>query len=198
MIIYPIVYLIGTLPVAIARMMMFAKKSAPDRYLIFAGAMLTSCGWVDGLVYAFTRKVLVDSENNGSHLIKRWSRSGERKSVSKSAYHGEGSNNNHSLGTGGTINSSFNEHHLDDDNFEASNASAGQYHPGTQDCNDNNLLFVQMLNTEPTTGQPRHDSQYTTDTWNSSWDELEPTKTNFSILKEKINGRFGYDRWSRP
>ena len=46
--------------------MMAAGKKPSDRYLIFAGAMLTSCGWIDGLLYTITRRVLRDNNQRTS------------------------------------------------------------------------------------------------------------------------------------
>lgn len=63
MIAYPVVYTCGTLPIAVGRMMTLSGKPPSDRYLIWAGVMLTSCGWVDGLLYTITRKVFRDSDS---------------------------------------------------------------------------------------------------------------------------------------
>lgn len=64
MIAYPVVYMVGTLPIAIARMIMYTGKMPSDRYLLWAGCMLTSCGWLDGLLYTITRNVFRDSDND--------------------------------------------------------------------------------------------------------------------------------------
>lgn len=37
-------------------------KSLPDPFFIVAGALLTSCGWIDALLYTLTRRILVNNE----------------------------------------------------------------------------------------------------------------------------------------
>jgi hypothetical protein len=62
MILYPIAYLALTLPIAVGRMAVMAGKILPDSFFMVAGALLTSCGWVDALLYTLTRRVLVNNE----------------------------------------------------------------------------------------------------------------------------------------
>lgn len=62
MILYPIAYLALTLPIAVGRMVAMGGKTLPDSFFIVAGALLTSCGWVDALLYTLTRRVLVNNE----------------------------------------------------------------------------------------------------------------------------------------
>jgi hypothetical protein len=62
MILYPIAYLALTLPIAVGRMAVMAGKNLPDSFFMVAGALLTSCGWVDALLYTLTRRVLVNNE----------------------------------------------------------------------------------------------------------------------------------------
>jgi hypothetical protein len=39
-----------------------AGRPLPDAFFAVAGALLTSCGWVDALLYTLTRRVLVNNE----------------------------------------------------------------------------------------------------------------------------------------
>lgn len=62
MIIYPIIYVLCTLPLAAGRMAAMTGHLIPYWYYCIAGAAITSCGWLDVLFYAFTRRVLVFSD----------------------------------------------------------------------------------------------------------------------------------------
>ncbi|KIW13223.1 hypothetical protein PV08_08410 [Exophiala spinifera] len=59
MIIYPVVYVICTLPLAGARMASMRGIVVPYWWFCLAGSAITSCGWLDVLLYAVTRRVLV-------------------------------------------------------------------------------------------------------------------------------------------
>ncbi|KAK5164357.1 uncharacterized protein LTR77_010053 [Saxophila tyrrhenica] len=54
-IIYPIVYVVCTLPLVKARLTSMANQHVSFLELTVAGAMITSNGWLDVLVYSFTR-----------------------------------------------------------------------------------------------------------------------------------------------
>lgn len=63
MIVYPIVYVICTLPLATLRMVsMTTSKNIGFGWFAFAGAMITSNGWLDVLLYAFTRRIMLFSD----------------------------------------------------------------------------------------------------------------------------------------
>lgn len=62
MVLYPLVYVLCTLPLASARMASMAGKSVPLGVLCMAGAMITSNGWLDALLYVSTRKVMIFSD----------------------------------------------------------------------------------------------------------------------------------------
>jgi hypothetical protein len=62
MILYPIAYLALTFPIAVGRMAVMGGKKLPDSFFLVAGALLTSCGWVDAVLYALTRRILVNNE----------------------------------------------------------------------------------------------------------------------------------------
>ena len=68
MIVYPILYVCLTLPLAGGRMAQMASGSdrqvLPDWYLLMAGTLLSSCGWLDVIVYTFTRHVLAATSRN--------------------------------------------------------------------------------------------------------------------------------------
>lgn len=61
MTLYPCVYVLLTLPLSAGRMWSMAHNSQPysDEYALVAGAMITSCGWVDTLLYTLTRRRLL-------------------------------------------------------------------------------------------------------------------------------------------
>jgi hypothetical protein len=57
MVMYPAAYVILTLPLAAGRMISISHESwLPTWYWFFAASFITSCGWVDTILYAFTRK----------------------------------------------------------------------------------------------------------------------------------------------
>lgn len=61
MTIYPMVYILMTLPLSAGRMWTMNHHGHPtsDAFSCVAGALLTSCGWVDSLLYALSRKRLL-------------------------------------------------------------------------------------------------------------------------------------------
>lgn len=61
MIVYPTVYVFCTLPLASARMAAMNGHIVTYWYFCMAGAAITSCGWLDVLLYACTRRALVFS-----------------------------------------------------------------------------------------------------------------------------------------
>jgi len=64
---YPIIYVICTLPLVIARLMSMAGREVTFLQLCVAGAMITSNGWLDVLLYSITRRALLfgpDSDKN--------------------------------------------------------------------------------------------------------------------------------------
>ena len=64
MFLYPLVYLLLTLPIASGRMYSMANpdKALPLVFYIVVGSIFTSCGWVDSILYAATRQVLIRSD----------------------------------------------------------------------------------------------------------------------------------------
>ena len=62
MLLYPLIYIMLTLPLAIGRMVAMTGRTLPDAYFCAAGTLLTSCGWMDALLYTLTRRVLVSNE----------------------------------------------------------------------------------------------------------------------------------------
>lgn len=61
MTLYPCIYVLLTLPLSAGRMWSMSHNSKPysDEYALVAGAMITSCGWVDTLLYTLTRRRLL-------------------------------------------------------------------------------------------------------------------------------------------
>lgn len=62
MVVYPVVYVICTIPLASARMS--AMGSHPPSYarLCLAACMITSNGWLDVLLYTLTRRIMIFSD----------------------------------------------------------------------------------------------------------------------------------------
>lgn len=72
MIMYPAVYIVLTLPIAVGRMVAMTGTDLPDTFLCIAGALLTSCGWIDALLYALTRRILVSNNlSTGGHTYSQ-------------------------------------------------------------------------------------------------------------------------------
>ncbi|KAF8251361.1 hypothetical protein K440DRAFT_595976 [Wilcoxina mikolae CBS 423.85] len=59
MLVYPIAYTCLTLPLAAYRMSALSGKKLNDRFLLFAGVCMTSCGWIDVILYIVTRRTIV-------------------------------------------------------------------------------------------------------------------------------------------
>ena len=59
MIIFPVVYVCCTLPLAAGRMAAMTGMVIPYWWYCVAGAAITSNGWLDVLLYVMTRRVLV-------------------------------------------------------------------------------------------------------------------------------------------
>lgn len=63
------------MPIAIGRMLSMAGVQLPDAFFCVAGAFLTSCGWVDALLYTLTRRVFVNP-GFSSHAYNRTTNTG--------------------------------------------------------------------------------------------------------------------------
>lgn len=69
MVIYPFVYIVLSLPLAVGRMFTESRVVLDKHYFAFAGSLMACSGFVDVLVYALTRRRLVlesdvdDSQN---------------------------------------------------------------------------------------------------------------------------------------
>ena len=61
MVVYPFAYVTLTLPLAAGRVAAMTGKNVPVVYLVVAGAMMSSCGFIDVVLYMSTRKALVRS-----------------------------------------------------------------------------------------------------------------------------------------
>ncbi|KAI9709425.1 MAG: hypothetical protein M1812_007702 [Candelaria pacifica] len=59
MVIYPLAYVFLTLPLAAGRMASMTGREPSLAYYCFAGGMIASCGWVDVILYAYTRRTLL-------------------------------------------------------------------------------------------------------------------------------------------
>jgi hypothetical protein len=64
MIVYPITYVICTLPLATLRMVsMTTSGTVSFGWFCFAGAMITSNGWLDVVLYSMTRRIMLFSDD---------------------------------------------------------------------------------------------------------------------------------------
>lgn len=62
MVVYPLVYVVCTLPLASARMSAMRGRETSLTVLCMAGAMITSNGWLDVLLYTLTRRIALFSD----------------------------------------------------------------------------------------------------------------------------------------
>jgi hypothetical protein len=67
MIMYPAVYVLLTLPIAVGRMVAMVGVDMPDVFFCIAGSLLTSCGWIDAVLYTLTRRVFVGADLSSHH-----------------------------------------------------------------------------------------------------------------------------------
>lgn len=58
---YPIIYVLCTAPLAAGRIASMAGNKVPLSYFCFAGAMIGSAGWLDVILYSSTRRAIVFS-----------------------------------------------------------------------------------------------------------------------------------------
>ena len=58
---YPIIYVLCTAPLAAGRIASMAGNNVPLSYFCFAGAMIASAGWLDVILYSSTRRAIVFS-----------------------------------------------------------------------------------------------------------------------------------------
>ncbi|KAF9735542.1 hypothetical protein PMIN06_000529 [Paraphaeosphaeria minitans] len=79
MVVYPIVYVICTIPLASARMSSMGKHPPSYARLCLAACMITSNGWLDVLLYTLTRRIMIfsdepPSDDNGiDNFVAFWS-----------------------------------------------------------------------------------------------------------------------------
>jgi hypothetical protein len=67
---YPIIYVICTLPLVVARLMSMADRRGNYAQLCIAGAMITSNGWLDVLLYSLTRSSLLFGSDTGAEQVR--------------------------------------------------------------------------------------------------------------------------------
>jgi len=98
MVLYPVVYIVLTLPLSAGRMWSMAHGGVglPDAYSCLAGALIASTGFVDALLYTLTRKQLLkhstpSAEGNAASTTKTtdkatgWFKGSGSASANKSA-----------------------------------------------------------------------------------------------------------------
>jgi hypothetical protein len=62
MVVYPLVYVVCTIPLASARMAAMTGSPPSLARLCLSGAMITSNGWLDVLLYTVTRRIMIFSD----------------------------------------------------------------------------------------------------------------------------------------
>jgi|TARA_R110002003_G_scaffold196_5_gene15299 hypothetical protein len=62
MVVYPLVYVVCTIPLASARMAAMSGSPPSLKRLCLSGAMITSNGWLDVLLYTLTRRIMIFSD----------------------------------------------------------------------------------------------------------------------------------------
>ena len=62
MVVYPLVYVVCTIPLASARMAAMSGRPPSLKRLCLSGAMITSNGWLDVLLYTLTRRIMIFSD----------------------------------------------------------------------------------------------------------------------------------------
>lgn len=62
--IYPVIYVLCTLPLALGRLASMANADVPLGYMCFAGAMISSNGMFDCMLFGTTRNVIVFASKN--------------------------------------------------------------------------------------------------------------------------------------
>lgn len=89
MVLYPIVYIVLTLPLSAGRMVSVSGHSPSVAYFCVAGALMTLSGFCDTLQYTLTRKsIVLDSETRtkGDEGYHELSKSGHKKSKQGNLY----------------------------------------------------------------------------------------------------------------
>ncbi|KAI9708726.1 MAG: hypothetical protein M1820_003681 [Bogoriella megaspora] len=72
LVLFPVVYIALTLPLCVAMALGTAGRAISETYAIIAGVLATSTGWVDCILYTFTRKQLFYSmEDGGANPFSR-------------------------------------------------------------------------------------------------------------------------------
>ncbi|KAI0456988.1 hypothetical protein F5B21DRAFT_466431 [Xylaria acuta] len=64
--IYPVIYLICILPLAVGRVASMARRDPPLAYFCFAGSLAASNGWLDVLLFTTTRRSIVFGDDFGN------------------------------------------------------------------------------------------------------------------------------------
>jgi hypothetical protein len=75
MLLYPIIYIICTIPLAAGRIASMAGRKVSLEYFCVAGAMIACNGWLDVLLYSITRRGIVFSDtppNNDDGIDTFW------------------------------------------------------------------------------------------------------------------------------
>lgn len=79
MILYPVFYVIVTLPLAAGRIASLAGNPPSLKYLLVGGCFMTSAGWIDCLLYTLTRRAFLTTiSSTGNAGVSQGRRSGSK------------------------------------------------------------------------------------------------------------------------
>jgi hypothetical protein len=71
MILYPLIYLLSTLPVGAGRISAYAGNHPSTMYLTVAGDLMACGGWMNCLVYSLTRRIFQTGKSDRGHNPRR-------------------------------------------------------------------------------------------------------------------------------
>jgi hypothetical protein len=87
MILYPVAYVLVTLPLAAGRIASLTGNKLSLGYLLIGGSFMTSAGWIDCLLYSLTRSAfLTRNKSTVREVINR----GQRYGRNSSTFNGNG------------------------------------------------------------------------------------------------------------
>jgi hypothetical protein len=88
MILYPLIYVLSTLPLAAGRIASMVGHTPSKTYLVATGTLMACGGWMNCLLYSLTRRIFIHSSREDAHIDQRRSRYGPKSSVTRSASDG--------------------------------------------------------------------------------------------------------------
>ena len=158
MILYPLIYVICTSPLAVGRIAALAGTNVSLKYFCVAGTMIACNGWLDVLLYASTRAEIVFSEYPP----------GENTGLETFAFMGKG----HRLGTVTTIQADAQAHDRTTRLRGIRRASESEEHLyGLNQIGIKGEVIVSSEAANPNDGRPSTSSKKRVESVNSNWDQ---------------------------